>query len=176
MRHVVAQGARRIAVIGSDEERTSPMPTSRLRLQGVQRALGEVGLYVNPQLEVNRSDWTIAGGADATEQLLARRLPFDAIVAFTDSLAAGALHVLRRHGIDVPGDVLVTGFDDVELSRFTSPSLSTVEIDLPAYAEAAVHLLVSRIADRSGPVRSVIVPHRLHTRESTAALPRGHRP
>lgn len=174
-RHVIERGARRIAVIGGDDRLTDPTATSRLRLQGVRQAVSEAGLALDDRLEVNHPDWTMTGGAEATEQLLSRGVPFDAVIAFTDSLAAGALHALHRHGVRVPDEVLVTGFDNVELSRFTAPTLSTVEIDLPAFAGSAVDLLVARIADRGGEPRSITVPHRLIIRESTGAKPSGHR-
>ncbi|MFC4137713.1 MULTISPECIES: LacI family DNA-binding transcriptional regulator [unclassified Microbacterium] len=175
-RHVLSRGATRIAVLGADDENTFGTATSRLRLQGVRQALGEAGVPLDPRLEVNNPDWTMTGGVAATGLLLSRGIPFDAIIAFTDSLATGALHVLRRHGVDVPGQVLVTGFDDVEVSRYTAPPLTTVAIDLPAFAGAAVDRLVARIADRSGPAQSITVPHRLVLRESTDAAPRGYDP
>lgn len=175
-RHVIARGARRIAVVGGDDRHPIATATSRLRLQGVRQALAEAGLPANPRLQVNHADWTIAGGAEATEELLARGLPFDAIIGFTDSLAAGALHVLSGRGIRVPEDVFVTGFDDVELSRYTDPALSTVQIDRQAFADEAVDLLVERIADPGGMVRSITVPHRLIVRDSTTGTPRGWDP
>lgn len=98
------------------------------------------------------------------------------MLGFTDSLAAGALHVLHSRGIRVPDDVLVTGFDDVELSRFTEPALSTVRIDRAAFASSAVDLLAERIADPTGTPRTITVPHRLIVRDSTAAAPRGWTP
>ncbi|KJL33811.1 LacI family DNA-binding transcriptional regulator [Microbacterium azadirachtae] len=172
-RHVIARGARRIAVIGGDDRHAIATATSRLRLQGVRQALAEAGLPADPRLTVNHADWTIAGGAAATTELLSRGIPFDAVLGFTDSLAAGALHVLHGRGIRVPDDVLVTGFDDVELSRFTEPALSTVQIDRAAFAGSAVDLLAERIADPGGTPRSITVPHRLVERASTAAAPRG---
>ena len=175
-RHLLAQGATRIAVIGGDDDASTATATSRLRLLGVHRALDEAGLPHDPRLEVDHVEWTMAGGADAAERLLARGTPFDAVLAFTDSLAAGALHALHAHGIRVPDDVLVSGFDNVELSQFTSPPLSTVEIDLAMFAESAVELLVARIADREGAAQQVAVPYRLVLRESTSARPAGHTP
>ena len=175
-RHVIERGARRIAVVGGDDQHAIATATSRLRLQGVRQALAEAGLPADPRLTVNHADWTISGGAEATVELLSRNTPFDAVLGFTDSLATGALHVLHGRGIRVPDDVLVTGFDDVELSRFTEPALSTVRIDRAAFASFAVDLLAERIADPSGTPRTITVPHRLIVRDSTAATPRGWTP
>ncbi|GAA4488130.1 LacI family DNA-binding transcriptional regulator [Microbacterium panaciterrae] len=172
-RHVIERGARRIAVLGGDEQHGIATATSRLRLQGVRQALAEAGLPADPRLTANHADWTIAGGAEAMIELLSRGVAFDAVLGFTDSLATGALHALHGRGIRVPEDVLVTGFDDVELSRFTEPALSTVQIDRAAFAGAAVDLLAERIADPSGTPRSITVPHRLVVRDSTRATPGG---
>ncbi|MBS1906435.1 MAG: LacI family DNA-binding transcriptional regulator [Actinobacteria bacterium] len=175
-RHVIERGARRIAVIGGDDQHAIATATSRLRLQGVRQALAEAGLPADPRLTANHADWTIAGGAEATAELLSRGLPFDAILGFTDSLATGALHALHERGIRVPDDVLVAGFDDVELSRFTEPALSTVQIDRAAFAGAAVDLLTERIADPTGTPRTITVPHHLILRASTGTAPRGWAP
>ncbi|MDF2509404.1 MAG: LacI family transcriptional regulator, partial [Microbacterium sp.] len=115
-------------------------------------------------------------GAAAVRTLLERRVPFDAIVAFTDSLALGALHTLHDNGIGVPDDVIVTGFDDVEFSRFTSPALTSVAFDRQAFAIAALGLLESRMDDRAAPPRALTLPHHLLERASTQGRPRGHRP
>ena len=175
-RHLLSRGARRIAVIGADDDPSVATATSRLRLAGVHDALREAGLARDPALEVNRLPWAMAGGADATRTLLARRVPFDAIVAFTDSLALGALHTLHDHGIRVPDDVLVTGFDDVEFSKYTSPALTSVAFDRRAFAEAALGLLESRMDDRSTPPRALTLSHHLLQRSSTDGRPAGYRP
>jgi DNA-binding LacI/PurR family transcriptional regulator len=175
-RHVIARGARRIAVIGADDDPAFETATSRLRLAGVHDALHEAGIARDRRLEVNLLPWTMAGGAEAARMLLARKVDFDAVVAFTDSIAFGAMHTLHDAGIRVPDDVIVTGFDDVELSEFTSPSLTTVAFDLGDFAEAALGLLESRMDDRVSPPRGLILPHRLIERASTSASPAGYRP
>ncbi|MGF6822082.1 DNA-binding LacI/PurR family transcriptional regulator [Microbacterium sp. ZKA21] len=173
-RHVIARGARRITVIGADERGEVATATSRLRLEGVHDALREAGLPIDRAREVNRLPWSMAAGAEGMKELLARGIAFDAVIAFTDSMAAGALHTLHGHGIDVPGEVIVTGFDDVEFSQFTSPSLTTIAFDRRAFAEAALSLLLSRIDDPSTPPRSLTLSHQLLERASTAHGPSGH--
>jgi DNA-binding LacI/PurR family transcriptional regulator len=175
-RHVLARGARRVAVIGADDDASIATATSRLRLEGVHDALREAGIQRDPRLEVNRLPWAMSSGAEAARTLLSRHVEFDAVVCFTDSLALGVLHALHEHGIRVPDDVIVTGFDDVEFSEFTSPSLTTVAFDRMAFAEAAIGLLESRMDDRLAPTRSITLTHRLLERASTAQAPIGHRP
>ncbi|PCE15153.1 LacI family transcriptional regulator [Microbacterium sp. SZ1] len=175
-RHVLARGARRIAVIGADDDPNSATATSRLRLEGVHDALREAGIPRDTALEVNPMPWSMTGGALGVETLFRRGAAFDAIIAFTDSLALGALHALHDHGVRVPHDVIVTGFDDVEFSRYTSPALTTVAFDRRAFADAALALLESRMDDRTAPPRGLTLSHQLLERASTEGSPVGYRP
>lgn len=175
-RHLLSRGARRIAMVGGDDDQDLATATSRLRLEGVHDALREAGIPRDPALEVNRLPWSVVSGADAVRELLSRRVDFDAVVAFTDSLAFGALHALAAEGIRVPHDVLLTGFDDVELSAFSAPSLTTIAFDRGGLADAALSLLTSRMDDRAMPPRSITLPHELRVRDSTSRTPSGHRP
>lgn len=165
--HLLDQGARRIAVLGGATGADDAPATSVQRLEGYRRAVDEHGVAYDPSLEVDIADWSMVGGAAAAEELVARGVEFDAVMAFTDSIAFGAVHVLQEHGLDVPGDVLVSGFDDVEHARFMNPTLTTVALDRRAYAEAAVDLLLTRIGDRTSPPRAVAIPHELVVRAST---------
>ena len=175
-RHVLSRGATRIAVIGADDDPSVATATGRLRLEGVHDALREAGIPRDTALEINPMPWSMTGGADGVQTLFRRGVAFDAIIAFTDSLALGALHALHDHGVNVPEDVIVTGFDDVEFSRYTSPSLTTLAFDRRAFADAALTLLESRMDDRSAPPRALTLSHHLLERDSTRGRPRGHRP
>ena len=167
-RHVLAAGARRIAVVGGDGRPEMRTATSRLRLAGVHDALAEAGIAPAPELECNILPWTSTAGADAMRELLRRDAGFDAVIAFTDSMALGVLEALAQAGRRVPDDVLVTGFDDVELARYTTPGLTTVGFDRRRFARETLALLVSRMTDRSLPPRAVTVPHAVVARGSTA--------
>ncbi|GAB3187954.1 LacI family DNA-binding transcriptional regulator [Nesterenkonia suensis] len=179
--HVISQGATRVAALGGALREQEVKAAAGLRLLGFLDALEGAGLSVDPARQIEVDQWTMAGGAAAMEELLARRVPFDAVVAFTDTLAMGALQALRRAGLDVPQDVLVTGFDDVEHASFTVPPLTTVAFDRRAYANAALDLLAARFEARAGggeeaSSQAVVIPHRVAVRESTAGPPAGHAP
>ncbi|MFI5626813.1 LacI family DNA-binding transcriptional regulator [Nocardioides sp. NPDC051685] len=165
--HLLDRGARRIAVLGGETGAVDAVATSVQRLEGYHRALRDHDIEPDQALEVNVEEWSMVGGAGAAKELLNRGTTFDAIMAFTDSIAFGAMHVLQEHGLEVPRDVLVTGFDDVEHARFMNPTLTTVALDRRAYAEAAVDLLLTRIGDRTAPPRAVAIPHELVVRGST---------
>lgn len=166
-RHVIARGARRIVAMGGDENPERETAASRLRLDGFRDALREAGIDPDPALEINPMPWTTPSAAAAVDGLIARGVEFDAVVAFTDTLALGVLHSLARHGRRVPDDVLVTGFDDVEIAAFSTPPLTTIAFDLRRVAEEALSLLDRRMTERSTPVRSITVPHDVVARRST---------
>ena len=96
-------------------------------------------------VRVVEGDFSEDSGARAVAALLAGDAPFDALVAANDMMALGALHALRAAGVDVPGAVAVTGFDDVPLARYLS--LTTVRIDLVDLGSRAVARLVARLTD-----------------------------
>lgn len=174
--HLIRRGARRIVVLGGTEkDMTQKQATLGQRLQGFLDAAQDAGIEVHPELQIDVT-WSITGGAEAMRAILDRQVGFDAVIAFTDSLALGALHVLHECGLNVPDDVLILGFDDVEHAQFTCPPLTTVHFDHQRYVTAALDLLTSRVADRSRPTRAVEIPHELVARRSTQASPRGYVP
>lgn len=171
--HLIAQGAQRIVVLGGSEQGPqSQHATLHQRLQGHLHALDAAGLSSAEQLQQD-AEWSIADGARAIQELLARRIAFDAVLCFTDSLAMGAIHALHDSGVKAPQDVLVTGFDDVEHAAQLWPALTTVGFDHRAYAEAAIDLLVSRIQQPTLPPQAIRIPHKVLERASSAARPAG---
>jgi len=107
-------------------------------------------------------------GHAAVDALLAGDETPDAGFAFNDELAAGALHALARHGLRVPEDVAVIGFDDIEDGRFSNPTLSTIAPDKATIARVAVDLLHDRISRAGDPEpHDVRVSYELRARAST---------
>lgn len=172
--HMIAQGARRIAVLGGS--RTEAQAATReQRLAGVEEALAAAGLPSDPALRQGAYDWTISGGAAGARELLARGAEFDALICFTDSIALGALYELHAAGLRVPEHVLLSGFDDVEHAAFLWPGLTTVRFDHDRYMAAALDLLGARFRDRMGAPIAVEIHHELVVRGSTQASPVGTR-
>jgi len=163
--HLVEGGYRRIAVIAG--ARTAPFATSTLRLRGCRTALRSAGLPWRPDLVVRTEHWGRAEGAAAMRTLLARPEPPDAVVAFNDSLALGALRTLHEAGVTVPGDIGVVGFDDIEDGRFSVPTLTTIGPDKADIARRCLQVLTGRIAGSTEPAHAVHVPFQLHIRESS---------
>ncbi|MFG6503283.1 LacI family DNA-binding transcriptional regulator [Microbacterium sp. P05] len=167
--HLLQIGRRRIALIGADLARRDDVSSASLRLRGYTAALRRAGLEVAPELVRTSEHWNRAAGADAARRLIAEGVSFDAIFALNDTLALGALRALGEAGITVPGDVAVIGFDDIDESQFSLPSLSSVDTGRDQIAELAVDLLVERIGEKGEPraPRTVKPEFRIVPREST---------
>lgn len=137
--HLLSLGCRRIVAIGAQSE--GPNETSVLRLSGYREALTAAGLEVDESLILPVDGYHRADGAHAARTLLEAGTDFDAVFAFNDLLALGALHVLVTSGIRVPDDVAVIGFDDIEEARYSTPALSSVSPDTTALVRTALDLL-----------------------------------
>jgi DNA-binding LacI/PurR family transcriptional regulator len=164
--HLIGLGHRRIAMLGRFESESA-----RLRRKGYRQALTAAGLAPSAGLEISNPTWTTAAAAALEEYLERRRLP-DAIFCLTDSQALGALNTLWRRGIRVPEDVSVAGYDDITDGRYAVPPLTTVGIDKARLAEAAIDLLIERIAEPRRRPRRVTIPYTILPRESSRPAPR----
>jgi LacI family transcriptional regulator len=132
-----------------------------------------LALDMDPALIVFAAAFNEDEGAASAEELIRRRTVFTAIVCANDRLAIGAIAALRRHGLDCPSDVSVTGYNDMPLVDRLSPALTTVRIQQYGVGFDAAHLLLEMIempANQRQP-RHLIRPVNLVVRDSTG-LPR----
>ena len=122
------------------------------------------------RVRVERGEFSRVGGRRAAEALLVsgERLP-DAVVCANDQSALGVLDVFARAGVDVPGRVLVTGFDGIEAGRFSAPRLTTVRQPMGELGRVAVRSVVSRLTDPGLPPQRVTLPVEVLLRESCPA-------
>jgi DNA-binding LacI/PurR family transcriptional regulator len=111
-----------------------------------ESALAAAGLAAGPCIV---SDFSAAGGAQATRQLLDAHAPPTAIVYANDVMAIAGLAVARERGIDVPGQLSVTGFDDTELAAHVSPALTSVRTDPFGWGQAAARTLLDLVQGNS---------------------------
>jgi DNA-binding LacI/PurR family transcriptional regulator len=165
--HLLDLGRHRIAVIGSHEGET--MGSAALRVQGYRLALEDAGVPFDPALVAEAGLWHRATGAEAMHRLLESGVEIDAVFGLNDALALGALHVLHARRVDVPGQIAVIGFDNIEETGYSSPTLSTVSPGREQIATTAVDLLLSRIDDSEPdrPFVRVIADFEIVGREST---------
>jgi LacI family transcriptional regulator len=144
----------------------SRSPDSKERFVGYGQALAEAGLAVPSTPEVH-GGFTEAGGARAVEELLGHRSAAPRAIVFgNDEMAIGGLAVLRAHKLRVPTDVAVTGFDDIATARHMRPALTTVRQPMRDIGEIAVRTLLDRLADRSAPRHTAVLPTELVLRTS----------
>lgn len=176
--HLIRHGHRRIAFAAIETGidggyRHWRGPVLR-RMEGAIKGLAAAGLTPDSDgISVVEVPCTRAGGSAAFATLWAQPEPPTAIVAFSDVIAYGILDAAREASVDVPGELSVSGFDDLAESSFTMPTLTTVRQPIATKGRLAAEYLVEAIAG-SGDVQ----PHqqRLSTalllRESTGPAPR----
>jgi len=160
--HLLKQGRRAIATI------TGPldMYAAQCRLRGYQDALATAGQKTSRSW-VAESDFSEESGRRAMTELLERHPELDAVLAASDTTAAGALHALRAAGRRVPEDVAVIGFDDFPLAQRTEPPLTTVRQPLEQMGRAMVKLLLEEMEEQSAAWRHVILRTELVVRQSS---------
>ncbi len=168
-RHLASLGHRRIGFITGNANQSA----SGERLGGYRDALAEAGIPVDEAL-VAEGLFTYRSGLDAAEQLLTLADPPTAIFASNDDMAAATVAIAHRHGLDVPGDLTVCGFDDTALATTIWPELTTIRQPVMAMSQLAVEMLVrevrARRAGRSDTAeRHVLVDYELIRRQSDAA-------
>jgi LacI family transcriptional regulator len=132
-------------------------PDSQERFAGFAEAMAEADLPV-PRRPAAVGGFTEAGGRLAVQRMLAEGRRPQAIVCGNDEMAIGALAALRAAKLRVPGDIAVTGFDDIAAARHGRPALTTVRQPMRELGEQAVHMLLDRIADPTAPPKSAVLP------------------
>ncbi len=144
--HLIGLGRRRIAAIGVQQE--GPNETSLLRLSGYRQALAAACIPFDPALVGTVDSYRRADGARAAQRLRDAGTAVDGIFAFNDLLALGAMHVMVSHGVRVPEEVAVIGFDDIDEASYSTPTLSSVSPDTLALARTAIDLLTGEAPAR----------------------------
>ncbi|WP_342649156.1 LacI family DNA-binding transcriptional regulator [Pseudomonas sp. REB1044] len=164
--HLLELGHAEIACIGGPAN----TGVSQLRVNGFRRAMAEAGLSV-AERQVLHCDFTSPGGHAAAAQLLDGARP-TAIFAGNDMIGFGVLRAAAERNIDVPGQLSVIGFDDIELSRYVYPPLTTVGQSIRELGDSAAQLLLSRIVTprREAGEQRIVAP-RIVLRESTGPRP-----
>ncbi len=142
------------------------------RYQGFKKSIKEAGLKLNDQLTVfcEKSLLTVDDGYNAIINLLngLNETEFPtAIFALNDELAIGALKAVRVMGLNIPGDISVAGFDDIEMAKYTTPSLTTVKIFKGEMGRLTGNRLSELIKNNNSKAIKTIVSGELIFREST---------
>ena len=156
--HLIKLGRKRILFLGGSD------PEAMQRYRGYTEALQEAGMPIDDALSA-RVEFEAESAEAAVDRLMLLKIPFDGIVAASDLIALGGIRALHRKGIDVPGNISVVGYDNMLLSRLSTPTLSTVQQDIPK----AGRVLVSKLLEWTGDVRPELLSTELIIRESCGA-------
>ena len=159
--HLIEHGHRAIAMIRG----LAHHPDATDRFEGYKQALAEAGIAYDPEL-VSDGDYTAESGVKAVERWMARGARFTAIFAANDMTAFGARLALHQHGVDVPREVSIVGFDDQAEAAFTTPPLTTVRQPAREMGILASRAILALVNNK--PFESQSLVGSLQVRESVA--------
>lgn len=137
-----------------------------LKYQGFLRALEEHAQTLNEEY-VYRGDLTYASGIKAVDELLKMKERPSSIFAATDEVALGVIHAIQDHGLNVPNDIEIIGFDNTRLATMVRPTLSTVVQPIYDIGAVAMRLLTKYMNKEEVEDSNVILPHQIIERSST---------
>ncbi|MBM3124744.1 MAG: LacI family transcriptional regulator [Chloroflexi bacterium] len=161
-RHLIDLGHSNIALV------TGPMEEdcSRDQTEGYRLALQEAGLSFDPH-QVIEGDWSASSGRQALLTLFGRQPAPTAVFAQNDRMAMGVLRAARDLGLKVPSQLAVIGVDDIPLSSYFDPPLTTMRQDIPRIGREAARLLLEIIQRKDPAICEVKLPAELVIRRST---------
>lgn len=165
-RYLLELGHRRIGILTGDMNNY----TAQERLKGFEEAMSDRGLPLE-SASVYYGQFTEEDGVHAVEKWLAEDALPEALLCSNDLMAYGALKTLAAHGVDVPDDISVIGFDDLLVSQYTHPPLTTMKVPRVEMAAHVVDRLVAAVEGREAPASEVFYA-RLTERQSCAKAKR----
>jgi DNA-binding LacI/PurR family transcriptional regulator len=161
VQHLIGNGRRKIAFIG---DASSHYPEFHDRYRGACEAQRSNGIRVLAARQVDAIT-TEQSGHDAAVELIRRKVKFDAIFAASDLIAIGAMRALAEHGLEVPADSAIVGFDDIPAASLAHPPLTTVQQDYRRAGEVLVDALLKQIKNQKADTAAL--PARLLVRKSS---------
>ncbi|MCY4304114.1 MAG: LacI family DNA-binding transcriptional regulator [Aestuariivita sp.] len=158
---VIDYGHRALACISAP---TATNDRARGRVEGIRSAMVAHGLDPNSLVLVERP-YGIENGEDAFRHLIARSPNTTAVLCGNDVLALGALREAVRMGLDVPRDISITGFDDIEVAMLAEPALTTVHVPHREMGHCAARVLIQML-NKETTLQSVLLPTEIRLRQS----------
>lgn len=164
MEHLIRSGRRRIVHLQGPDD----VYNSVERARGYKDALAKFNIPFEQELLV-KTGMGFKDGELAADRLMERGTAFDAVFAFTDTLAIGAMNRLRELGKKIPEEVAIASFSGTVLSTIVYPQLTTVEPPLLEMGKKAAELILEKIKEPQSPNRSVLLDAEIQLRASTGA-------
>ncbi len=172
LEHLIRMGHQRIGIISGLPQSSASIE----RLEGARRAFAEYGLDITPDWVVE-GDFLKASGFEAARKLAGISDRPTAVFAVNDYMALGAMEGFAEMGFQIPRDIAIVGFNDIEISRMKSIELTTVGQKTYEMGSLAVRTLVERIeGEGHGVVRQIILEPELIIRQSCGYKENGYRP
>jgi LacI family transcriptional regulator len=165
VQHIVSLGHKRIGFISGP----LTLKSARTRRSAFLKCIEASGVGER-QRSVVEGNHKINGGDVAMTQLLSLPKPPTAVLTSNDLTAIGALHAITRVGLRVPDDISIVGFDDIELSQFTQPPLTTIRLSRDELGRRAFDALYEMVAGSRRLGHEIKVSTSLVLRESTAPV------
>ena len=166
MEHLFGLGHQRVAFISGPLSLSS----ARIRARAFTRSLRQHGLHAEPRL-MQEANHRVEGGHAAMRDILNSGKPPSAVLASNDLTAIGAMGAIREAGLRIPEDISVIGFDDIALSAYTQPALTTLHVPRRELAATAFRSLLrdrDDLTPQTHAKREHIIQPRLVIRHSTA--------
>ncbi|WP_010263552.1 LacI family DNA-binding transcriptional regulator [Treponema primitia] len=161
--HLIGLGHRKINMICA-----SNFTFGKLRVEGYYKALETAGIERDESRVLFAPYYTAESGMYTMRELLLRNRDFSAIYAATDELALGVIRILKDEGLRVPDDISVVGFDDIEISDYLIPRLTTIRQPLEEIGGQTALILHRTITGTPAFKQELVLPYKLIIRESTA--------
>lgn len=166
VKHLISLGHRKIAFIGGDVKEIS---TGKLRYEGYLGALQDAGIKVRPEW-VRFGNLKMAAGYDLMQSILKEKAKPTVVFAVSDDMAVGALNCIVDHGLKVPEDISLVGFDDSGITETVRPKLTSLHQPIQQIGEMSVDILIKMIEGNAPGVKEVILHHQLIERDSLRRL------
>ncbi|MGH2523768.1 MAG: LacI family DNA-binding transcriptional regulator [Anaerolineales bacterium] len=164
-RHLIELGHQRIALVTNA---SLDYTASAARLVGYRQALAEAKIDYDEAL-VRYGDFTPLSGLSALNELLALQPRLTAVFVASDTVALGVLQAIRQHGLSVPQDIALVGFDDIPLAEFVDPPLTTVRLPAHGLGWSAADLLIRLLNNEAMRHPQVLLETELVVRASCGA-------
>lgn len=152
--HLIENGHKKIGIIAGPRTSLS----GRDRLNSYVQTIRDAGID-QPEDWILHCSPTTQGGTSGAKQLLQTYPDLTALICFNDLVAVGALQACKQLGRAVPDDVAVTGFDDIPMSAFVTPSLTTCHVHRNELGHRAMQLLLNLMEGELDETNIVIKPH-----------------
>ncbi|CUU47999.1 MULTISPECIES: LacI family DNA-binding transcriptional regulator [Clostridium] len=134
---LIKNGHKDIAII----EGAMNFDSTKMRRDGYLKAFNNYNIKLNKNLVLN-GNFTVKSGYEKANELIEMNEQFSAIFAFNDEMATGAIKAITEHGLKVPEDISILGFDGNEIGRFITPSITTIKRPIGEIARIATDLLL----------------------------------